>query len=237
MESFRKYLEPVAFAFIAAICLFGVVVSRGEGDYFERVFAREDGFIEWLTVLALLVGAMACAVRAVTLARVRSKWFIAMLCLASLVLLFGVGEEISWGQRLLGFATPESIAKHNSQGETNLHNLQFGGVKINKLLFGKVLATGVIFYFFGLPFLYDKSADWKRLVDQSAIPIPRLCHSLAYIVLVVLFLLVSSKKRGELLEFGGSGIAMLMLLFPRNSEIYRKATATDANSVSPPERL
>lgn len=235
MESFRKYLEPVAFAFIAVICLFGVVVSRGEGDYFERVFAREDGFIEWLTVLALFVGAMACAVRAVTLVRVRSKWFIAMLCLASLVLLFGVGEEISWGQRLFGFSTPESMAKLNSQGETNLHNLQFGGVKINKLLFGKVLATGVIFYFFGLPFLYDKSAGWKRLVDQSAIPIPRLCHSIAYIVLVVLFLLVSSKKRGELLEFGGSGIAMLMLLFPLNSEIYRTAPATEENSVSPTE--
>lgn len=233
MESFRKYLEPVAFAFIAAICLFGVVVSRGEGDYFERVFAREDGFIEWFTVLALFVGGMTCEVRAVTLARVRSKWFIAMLCLASLVLLFGVGEEISWGQRLLGFATPESIAKHNSQGEANLHNLQFGGVKINKLLFGKALTVGIVFYFFGLPFLYRKSASVKTLVDHSAIPIPRPCHSIAYIVLIVLFLFVSNKKRGELLEFGGSGIAMLMLLFPLNSEIYRKTPLTEANSAPP----
>ncbi len=33
------------------------------------------------------------------------------------------GEEVSWGQRILGIETPEYIAKHNKQGEFNLHNL------------------------------------------------------------------------------------------------------------------
>ena len=42
-----------------------------------------------------------------------------------LALLFfvGAGEELSWGQRMLGFATPEAISQVNRQEEFNLHNL------------------------------------------------------------------------------------------------------------------
>jgi hypothetical protein len=36
---------------------------------------------------------------------------------------FGAGEEISWGQRIFGFETPESLAQVNKQDELNLHNL------------------------------------------------------------------------------------------------------------------
>jgi hypothetical protein len=35
----------------------------------------------------------------------------------------GAGEEISWGQRMLGFGTPEAISQVNRQEEFNLHNL------------------------------------------------------------------------------------------------------------------
>ncbi len=47
------------------------------------------------------------------------------LSLLGLALLFFVafGEEISWGQRILGFGTPDSLQGVNDQGETNLHNL------------------------------------------------------------------------------------------------------------------
>ena len=37
--------------------------------------------------------------------------------------LFGAGEEISWGQRILGFQTPETLSEVNRQEEFNLHNL------------------------------------------------------------------------------------------------------------------
>lgn len=36
---------------------------------------------------------------------------------------FGAGEEISWGQRILGFQTPQSLSQVNRQEEFNLHNL------------------------------------------------------------------------------------------------------------------
>ena len=33
-----------------------------------------------------------------------------------------IGEEISWGQRLFGIATPEALKETNLQNEINLHN-------------------------------------------------------------------------------------------------------------------
>src|SRR6185503_10252542 len=41
----------------------------------------------------------------------------------ALLFFFGAGEEISWGQRILGFATPETLSHINRQEEFNLHNL------------------------------------------------------------------------------------------------------------------
>jgi len=41
----------------------------------------------------------------------------------ALLLFFGAGEEISWGQRILGFETPEALTQVNKQDEFNLHNL------------------------------------------------------------------------------------------------------------------
>jgi hypothetical protein len=41
----------------------------------------------------------------------------------ALLFLFGAGEEISWGQRIFGFQTPETLSQVNRQEEFNLHNL------------------------------------------------------------------------------------------------------------------
>jgi hypothetical protein len=48
-----------------------------------------------------------------------------LLSLLGLAVLFflAFGEEISWGQRIFGFGTPDSLSTINDQGETNLHNL------------------------------------------------------------------------------------------------------------------
>lgn len=35
----------------------------------------------------------------------------------------GAGEEVSWGQSIFGWKTPEALEKINVQGETNFHNI------------------------------------------------------------------------------------------------------------------
>lgn len=84
---------------------------------------REDGPVEWLTVLAYLAAA------AVGLAVTRALWVSGLRVPALLHLLLAVGllfvggEEASWGQRQLGFTGPESLVEKNLQAEANLHNL------------------------------------------------------------------------------------------------------------------
>ena len=46
------------------------------------------------------------------------------------VFCYVIMEEISWGQRIIGFSTPEFFKLHNLQGEANLHNLITGPVDI-----------------------------------------------------------------------------------------------------------
>ena len=46
------------------------------------------------------------------------------LLLLSILLFFGAGEELSWGQNLLGFKTPVELSKINVQKEFNLHNIE-----------------------------------------------------------------------------------------------------------------
>ena len=47
-----------------------------------------------------------------------------MYILAGIGLVFVAGEEISWGQRIIGFATPDYLLDINIQEELNLHNIR-----------------------------------------------------------------------------------------------------------------
>lgn len=51
---------------------------------------------------------------------------------AAVLCLWLVGEELSWGQRLLGFDTPGWWRERNLQYETNLHNLRIFRPWVNK---------------------------------------------------------------------------------------------------------
>jgi hypothetical protein len=66
----------------------------------------------------------------------------------ALVFFVGAGEEISWGQRILGLETPESLESINDQGEINLHNLSTG--TLNQLFQVFWLVMGVLVPIAGL---------------------------------------------------------------------------------------
>ncbi len=81
---------------------------------------REDHWIEYLTVVWFL---LACLLLFVTARLERSLFRRGVYILGGIALLFVAGEEISWGQRVIGFATPDLLLGLNRQGEFNLHNI------------------------------------------------------------------------------------------------------------------
>jgi hypothetical protein len=66
-------------------------------------------------------------------------------CFAVLLLIVMAGEEISWGQRIFGWATPEFFRENNIQGETNFHNM-------DTQLFQNILYFGGWLLLVALPF-------------------------------------------------------------------------------------
>lgn len=104
---------------------------------------QEDGFVEWLTVLALLYLAGLLFSRIRHMRPETPKWFRRSGYLLAALSILAAGEEISWGQRQFGIETPEALEKVNHQGELNLHNLVpaelFNGVIIFSVVIALVL--------------------------------------------------------------------------------------------------
>jgi hypothetical protein len=108
---------------MVALPLVGAVgvafASMNEGLY--RLLVKEDAVLEWAQVLAY--GAVVVIAAATLRAHWRHRDSSAAVVVAGLALvsLLAIGEELSWGQRIVGFETPD-IAAANRQGELTLHN-------------------------------------------------------------------------------------------------------------------
>jgi hypothetical protein len=85
---------------------------------------EEDRPVEVLTVVFFLAAAVTAFRLALTLhARPDQRWARRFYgCFALLLFLVSM-EEISWGQRIIGFETPPALREINGQEETTLHNI------------------------------------------------------------------------------------------------------------------
>jgi len=93
------------------------------GKPFYKWVTREDGAAEWLQVV-LYTAALALGIAVVRrLFRAEEKFVAVLYVLLCLGLLFLIGEELSWGQRIFGWETPEALKQIHKQQETNLHNI------------------------------------------------------------------------------------------------------------------
>ena len=99
------------------VLLFGYI-SIAHPSLYETL-TREDGWVENLTAVAFLMGGVALFGAALAERRLFPR---CVYVLGGLALIFFGGEEISWGQRIIGFETPDFLAKANVQGEFELHN-------------------------------------------------------------------------------------------------------------------
>lgn len=80
---------------------------------------EEDGPVEWATFTTFGLAGFRYFVAA---RRSSARWPMVVALALGLFSVFVAGEEISWGQRLVGFRPPEVFLEHNFQQETNVHN-------------------------------------------------------------------------------------------------------------------
>jgi hypothetical protein len=123
----RRRLEWSIFLLppLLLLALLGYKLLRGPQDALYLIAVHEDSVVEWLTALAYMASVIVCWVLARRLGRERRYVLAAFHVVLGLACLFVALEEISYGQRLAGFATPQAVAERNVQNEMNLHNLDF----------------------------------------------------------------------------------------------------------------
>ena len=159
-------------AVLVGLALVGAFLHVAAPAFVARL-AAEDGPLENAQALCFLAAATVCGWGLVR--RRASPWAWAV-GLASLVLL---GEELSWGQRLLGFTSPAAVAEHNRQHEFNVHNL--AGVNESIRDVGVVL---LLVAFIAVPLLFERSPLIGRLAQRLQIVVPgTLCTTTALLAI------------------------------------------------------
>lgn len=105
--------------FIAASGVLSGAISK---DLYKW-FTGEDRFCETLQVIFYATALVMCIRIVWNLWQNDEKVIACLFMTVTLGLFFLVGEELSWGQRIFGWATPQALEEVNKQKETNLHNI------------------------------------------------------------------------------------------------------------------
>jgi hypothetical protein len=114
-------IVPFLVIIVIAFCVFFI-----NQDVYWIIFkgGKPEGLVEWFQFgFYLLAGSIfvVAGSRLVHKEQGLGKWI--PLIFGTFILLVAL-EEISWGQKVFDFTTPEAISTINTQGELTLHNLE-----------------------------------------------------------------------------------------------------------------
>jgi hypothetical protein len=214
-----RRLERIILAVLAALTAMGFELAVYDARLF-RAYISESGPIENLTVAALIGGSFVCFRRIWRLRGQRSSLFLAATALLGALFLVAAGEELSWGQHVLGFKAPVFFQQYNAQREVNLHNMRVRGVKITQLIDTGIVIVAVASCSL-LPVGYRMYPRVRRLTDALAIPVPQARHVVWLAVLAFAAWATPSKfGRGEVLELVTSTMLFLITAVPLNAAAF-----------------
>lgn len=203
---------------------------------------KEDGLFEYLTALAFLVTSILFLV-----IYFRRKKLIHLVF--TLLFFVGLGEEVSWGQRVFNYKSPEYFKEYNIQNEFNFHNLKIfdskeeGGELKRGLHY--YLSANFLFKLFWLvygvilPIGYLSSHPVKHTVDRIGMLVPPFGLGIIFLFNWLIFKIISSFLLPvdsspfyyfagiEIGEFGSSliftTIAVYFLLTTRGDDMERSS--------------
>lgn len=218
MQTKFSLTEKLVLLLVLLIVLAGFVLLFVNKQLFDR-YIQEDGLVEWLTVIGLLLASGVCFARFAKLLRRRRFIFLAVNFVLCLLLFMAAGEEISWGQRIFNIKTPEYFQQHNLQNETNVHNLMINGIKINQVVFSLGLISALVIYLAVFPLLYRRKQGFKNWINDWGIALPQTYQIIAFGLLFGITSAVPHEKNAELLECGAGLLFFLMMRYPFNRAV------------------
>lgn len=159
----------------------------------------EDKFGEFGTAVACGVASVLFALAALRLGGVQR----ALTVVFALGCFFIAGEEISWGQRILGLGTPDFLREVNVQGELTLHNIE----AFHYTPYREVVGTGLLgmALFLLVPGLLAWVQGWVPMPSRSSWAVCAFA-GIGLIVLMQFDLLIKGDEVAELML----GVALLV---------------------------
>jgi hypothetical protein len=239
MRRFASLPHLVLFALLAVL----LGLAERKSPMFEQLL-QEDGWAEWATFLAFAAAAFINLKAAGVRARAPHA---RVACLGlGLFCLFVAGEEISWGQRILGFRPPNYFLEQNYQQEANLHNLLKDVLDTRFMVLAIALLVGVL-----TPFL-ARVTRWPSALSAEFSLLPwfavvawlefsysyELVGELAELLLGLLLLVDACARteqepaRAALLGFShqAAALALAVLIVPLNDALLRWNSADNARA-------
>ena len=163
--------EKIGYSLLSLTLIFGlciIYVALSNVELYTELI-EEDGPIEYGSSVFWFMAAVAMLIQ---LAKRRSGGEInggyRLFHLIALTLFFITcsGEEISWGQRIIGLETPEMLTGINVQNELTLHNL--GSISI----FSNAFFFIAVSFFLLIPFLSKRYDVIEKVLNFIRFPAP-----------------------------------------------------------------
>lgn len=209
----RRYIILIFFVLLIAYSIYCFLDTETAAR-----LGREDHLFEWLTAFTFL-GSSAVFLL-IWLKHKRAPVFIVL----SLLFLLGFGEEISWGQRVINFDTPEKIKQLNVQKEFTIHNLEIfntenregerkNGInrifEVNFLFKMFTIVLGVL-----LPVAVFHSKSISSVVKKLKFPVPPISITIFFAVNWIIFkvLLEFLLPQGQVFQFYDTGTEIFEFL-------------------------
>jgi hypothetical protein len=185
----REWAVPAAFHVLAGAWILSMLLlGRFAPDRYYMLM-QEDRIVEWGTVWLFLAAGVIGIRNSIRQRRIFDG-LVALFCF------FIAGEEFSWGQRLLGFYSPEYFLANNFQQEVNIHNLPGTFLKPKWIFIIALAGYGVL-----LPLLSRVRSSHRLIasVGASAPPIQITPWFMAAILLMLWYPLTFTGEWVELL--------------------------------------
>jgi len=214
----RHMLDRLLLALALLTLAASAVIAWRAPAYFQFTFAAEDRLVENATAVFLLVASLVLVANAARLVSRGARRAASLTAFYALLFFFAAGEEISWGQRIFEWEPGEFFAENNYQGETNLHNLMVGEVRLARVVFGSVLTTVLLLYLVGLPLLYPRVGWIARMADALAVPVPGLRHAVLALLASGVVAAIQVPRNWEVYELVFALLATAIFLAPQNSD-------------------
>jgi hypothetical protein len=171
----KYYWYIVSFA-VFMIFGFGIFFISNEPTI--HFLCREDSLYENLGAICILLSSIMFFItyirsEGIELGFLRSKRNVFFL-FAAIIFFIGFGEEISWGQRIIGFETLPWLKAINVQGEFNFHNTLSGERSpLSPKKPGIDMLFNLFWFCYGLvlPVLNGFSNTAKRFIEKLKFPV------------------------------------------------------------------